>query len=524
MTVRVIPRPPRRVALVLALAGALGLSVLAGASLVLVGTPSTAVGGALVAALVAFGLYRMLAPGATEAERRIALRGLAVALMVRVVAAVTFHLVLVATDWRQYGGLFFDDEPYYDATGWAIAQSWRDGAFAAPDQVLYPFQYFVGAIYALFGHEPLAVRLCNAGIGAVLAPLAFHLCRMVLPESPRSAQVAMWIIALSPDQILWSVALMRDIQLALGSLVLALTVAAFSVSRVRLARGMLLTGLVLTFNFAMRRVLGWLQLLALACHWVVWLVQGTRGRALGSRLAAVSGMCLVAIGADVVGSRFGVGVLDVVGAIEFVQQEYFGNQRYLDRYYGSESQYALNQIRGGPTEVIPLAATLVRGTFQPSPWWLITVPNLNSTLMFLPAVSWYVLIPFWVVGAVVVPRASRHGVLVVVLALLVFVAGTAGLGVALEPVRARVPVLPLLHVLAAHALVQWSTGRLSAPSRLWLLAYAVAVAMGSLHYLVWWAQGSLEGIALAGVLGLSAATLLHWVLGRRRAWAADSVT
>jgi hypothetical protein len=320
----------------------------------------------------------------------------------------------------------------------------------------------------------------------------------------------MWVVALAPDSILWSVALMRDVQLALGMVALVFLVVTLESRPAAIVWNASRAVGILVFNFMMRPVLGWLQLLGLAVYGVLWVSPGGR-RALPHRLMVVVVVLLVALGTDLIGSMLGHRVIHFFDAADYIREQYFENQQYLDRYYSGNSQYALNQFRGGLLEPVAVVASLVRGTLQPSPLWVITVGNFSTVVWFLPAIAWYLVVPFAVLGIFLVPRAAgRAGVLVACVVVATYVAGTAGLGAALEPIRARVPVLPLVQVLAAYAFIRWREGALATPGRLWLVAYTGAVAIGGLHYLVWSARGSLRGMVLAVMLGALTALAVHW--------------
>lgn len=500
--VRAAVHPARVQGLIVALACAVG------ALLVLAQRSTMIVAGIATAATLALVLRGLLLPLGDAEDRRDAARGLWAAFAIRVVVALGLHATLAMVGWRGYEGLFFDDEPYYDGSAWAIARGWRGDVAGVAEQALYPFTYFVAAVYTLFGHEPAIARVFNAAVASVIAPAAYHVCRALFPESRRTARVAMWIVVLSPDVVLWSVALMRDIQMALAMIVLLHAVVAMESRPATVPRYGIVGLLALVFNILSRRVLGWVQLALLAVYAVTGVVR-RRQPALAGKVAIMAGLLLIAVGAHFVVDQFGYAPASLDEAIAFVQQQYVENERYLDRYYGGEARYALSQVSADPTALWPMLVLLARGTFQPSPWWAITVGDGSSLLMFLPGVAWYVLTPFWVIGAVLVLR-HRTGVLLALLGVTTFVIGTTGWSAALEPIRARVPVLPLLYVMAALGLVRWREGAIGQWGRLWLVGYVGAVSAWSLHYLVWSAHGSMVTMAGSVTLGLAASLTLWW--------------
>src|SRR5712692_9449370 len=144
-------------------------SIGAGTAIVLCDTVPYFILGLGSATLLAFLLKWFILPTSGDAQDCAEVsKGFLVALGLRIAFAFVFHGLLVVTDWKRYEIFFFDDEPYFDQIGWALAQDWHRGEFVWLDQGTYPFVYFVAAIYYLYGHQPLLVRIFNAALGAVI--------------------------------------------------------------------------------------------------------------------------------------------------------------------------------------------------------------------------------------------------------------------------------------------------------------------------------------------------------------------
>lgn len=102
------------------------------------------------------------------------------------------------------------------------------------------FIWFLGGVYALFGHSYLLARFLLAVISATYAPLTFLICRRVFNQG--AAILSAFIVALYPPFILYSVALMTE-HIFIALLLLAVYALVCSVSDERRFGWIVLAGL-----------------------------------------------------------------------------------------------------------------------------------------------------------------------------------------------------------------------------------------------------------------------------------------
>ncbi len=128
------------------------------------------------------------------------------ALIFAAALALRLGLVLATRDL----GIALDDMFQYDALAESIrtgqGYTWYSGiptAFRAP---LYPL--FLAAIYTLFGHRFLAVRIIQAIMGACLPLVVHHIGRSVFDD--RVAKIASWTMVLYPMFMLYPLALATE--------------------------------------------------------------------------------------------------------------------------------------------------------------------------------------------------------------------------------------------------------------------------------------------------------------------------
>jgi hypothetical protein len=275
-------------------------------------------------------------------------------------------------------------------------------------------------------------------------------------------------------------------------------------NRVRRLKHVLVGAAALLFVFFMRPVLAWLALVVLAIYSLV--VMGTSVRR-GVKVSAIAALLGVVAIVGVATYQLGRGVFDASNAIGFVQDRYLANEAFLNRFDEGRSHYSGSMLSKNPYDVWSLTVSLLRGFFVPNPLWVLTVPSFDTAVMFLPGIAWYLVNPWWVLGVFLIMRARGQAAPVWLLSVGVFVAGSTGIAAAFEPVRARVPVLPLMYLLAAYAIQSYSIPAVRSRAHLVLLAYAVLVVGLESHYLL-----SIAGIDPVAIWAVVLAAVLLAVL------------
>lgn len=111
-------------------------------------------------------------------------------------------------------GFFFLDDVLYDKIGWTIAQEWKNGHFA--DLSLIPasvrpalgYFYFNAAVYYLFGHNLLLIKIFNCLLGVLTIVLIYKIAKFIYDR--RVAMIASTLTCFFPNLIFWSCFNLKD--------------------------------------------------------------------------------------------------------------------------------------------------------------------------------------------------------------------------------------------------------------------------------------------------------------------------
>ena len=93
---------------------------------------------------------------------------------------------------------------------------------------------------------------------------------------------------------------------------------------------------------------------------------------------------------------------------------------------------------------------------QPSPFWVFKEDSFYLLYQFLPGLSWYIVLPFWLWGTFhalrrITPMSSMLVIFVVLTIAMSVFSSITEYG---DPMRARVPTLPFLVLLGEYAFVK----------------------------------------------------------------------
>jgi hypothetical protein len=128
------------------------------------------------------------------------------ALALRVLLAVGLHLFVDES-------VFAPDQVGYHRVGEWLAHYWSGDVVVAPPNVegLGPRAYFyiVGALYVVFGANPLVPKLVNCLVGALLVPVVFDLGVRVTGSRLIALRTSKFV-AYFPSLVLWSALNIRD--------------------------------------------------------------------------------------------------------------------------------------------------------------------------------------------------------------------------------------------------------------------------------------------------------------------------
>lgn len=129
------------------------------------------------------------------------------------VGAVLRVLVVVFVQVLHGNFLFLDDQGY-DQVGWSLAQAWHLNTFPSPSSVEYAgtisylYYVFVAAVYFVFGHHWMVVKLVIALLSALSVPAAAAIG--ISLNGRRLGIRAAWLAALYPNAVFWGATGLKD--------------------------------------------------------------------------------------------------------------------------------------------------------------------------------------------------------------------------------------------------------------------------------------------------------------------------
>ncbi len=395
-------------------------------------------------------------------------------------------ILLIALVPRAAVAVAFDDPPtlqndagWYDFFGSQISAghgyALPDGAAMSRWPPGYP--YFLGAVYRLTGDSRTAVRLAQALLGAITAVLAAELTRRTI--SARVGLACGLLVAVLPTHVLYSSLLMSEV-LFTFLIVLAMLLAVAGGGW----RRSLLTGLVLGAAALVRG-----HAVVLAVPIVVWWLVASRIR-IADRRAAVATLSALAGGFVLMlapwtirnavqlhefqpgSTNLGITLWtgnnpDATGAVMIAPVADFEREtRDLAeperevRFDALARDAALRYIVHHPAETLALAPRKVVETYRNDrsfgSWYEpqgtgYLDPALRAWLGRLCDVYYYVLLLAAAAGMVLLLRARSSGSVLPLASLLIWsLVGVVFYG----ETRYHVPVLPLLAIPAAYAIVR----------------------------------------------------------------------
>ncbi len=422
------------------------------------------------------------------------------------------YLILLAAKWKERPGFFFDDEPFYDGVGQAIAsalQSHGDTTnillrySSTLGQSIQPgifFAWLAGITYYLFSHQPLLVRLLNALFGLWAAVVIFDIAGMVFPHVLRNSRRIFWLAGLSPFILIWSTSQMRDIEVASTTAIFLWVV---TKSLRQLKPGLLLFGgVVFVWLYYLRPFSAYMLVIALFAGLFMWaVVKIVTYKSGGKKTLGILALLAILL--------IGVGLSPLaIKEITF-----------------KASQYGVD-LSGGIASLGSLFnASLFKNLLtllQPSPFWVFKEDSFYLLYQFLPGLSWYIALPFWVWGIFhslrrITPMSWMVIVFVVLTVAMSVFSSSTNYG---DPMRARVPALPFLALFSEYALVKMrSVPLMKSPVFLFIVMTYVLLFVLGIYDLLNPYLPLISVVALVGLLCGAAVLILHIIAsfsGRKR--------
>ncbi|HKR59143.1 MAG TPA: glycosyltransferase family 39 protein [Pyrinomonadaceae bacterium] len=310
------------------------------------------------------------------------------------VAAVLVRVLLGAIIFMFNGRDFFGaDAIHYDFYGGAQLAAWNGDRYYTSLMGIYTggglagawgMVYLVAAIYGLIGHNPLAVQMVVAVMGAATAPV-IYLCAAHVFQNLRVARFSAFAVAFYPSLVLWSSQGLKD-----GPIVLFLAVAIlttlrlgekFSVKYVAILVAALF--LVLTFRFYV-----FYMIFAAVAGALVIGMQKVTATSFARQFAIVIliGLALTYMGV----TRYANVHLSFYTRLERVQASRADAATNAQSGYGQGMDVSTGE---GAIKTIPLG--LVYLLFAPFPWQL---TSLRQSITLPEMVVWWASFPLLILG------------------------------------------------------------------------------------------------------------------------------
>lgn len=290
-------------------------------------------------------------------------------------------------------GFFGGDSNSYDYWGHQLTVIWAGkGGMLSPYELHriaslsgsgWGMNYFVGAIYYVFGRNIFIAQTICGVLGAATAPAVYVLARK-LYENKRVARTAAILIAIMPAMIVWSSQLLKD-----GLVLLFLVVGTIAVLKLQEKLSILAVA-VLGICFVGILSLRFYIFYMVAVAAVGSLVVGTSGRlrTFAPRLAAllILGLGLTYFGVIRIASTDVSRVTD----LQTVQRSRLDLARSADSGFSEESDVSTPE---GALATIPVGLTFL--FLAPFPWM---AANLRQAVTIPETLLWYATIPFIISG------------------------------------------------------------------------------------------------------------------------------
>lgn len=294
------------------------------------------------------------------------------------VTGAALRVALVLAIQSLHGNFLFLDDQSYDKIGWSLAQAWSSHTFPSPASyeyagtLSYLYYVFVAAVYFVFGHHWVVLKVVASLLSALSIPAAGAVGGALGGRG--LANRAAWLAALYPNAIFWGATGLKDGPLA----TLLLAMVAIALRPMTMKRLTAATAII-AVCFLCRPVLGIVCLAVL----VIPIAKLTRGHLHGHRSSARAGTRIAVL-------FFGVPVLALVSIIAAA--------RYVNLLKATLAGDSALSLGTGPVTVSfrPPAVGSLRSLLGPFPWafgagtdtvYRALDPGMVVWILMLPAVA-----------------------------------------------------------------------------------------------------------------------------------------
>ncbi len=367
------------------------------------------------------------------------------------------RLVAVLAVQALHGNFLFLDDQGYDQIGWSLAQAWSSHTFPSPASYAYAgtlsylYYLLVAAVYFVFGHYWLLVKVVAALLSALSVPAAAAVGNAL--DGRRLAVRAGWLTALYPTAVFWGATGLKDGLLT----ALLLAMAAIALRPLTMRRLAAATA-VIAVSFLTRPVMGIVCLAML----VIPAAQLVRGR-LQDEGPSARGGARIAV-------RFvGLPVLALVSV--------FLAARYVHLLKSTLAGDTALSLGSGPVTVSfsPSVVDGLRSLLGPFPWSFGPATETVYRSLYPGTVLWILMLPAVALGCWELVRRGSWAAKGVVVSALAYLYLYAAVFQNEGFFRQRYTVEILLLVAGLYAFVrrpQWA--------RAWTAAGVCVVGVGAL--------------------------------------------
>jgi glycosyltransferase involved in cell wall biosynthesis/O-antigen/teichoic acid export membrane protein len=294
------------------------------------------------------------------------------------VTGAVVRVITVLAVQALHGSFLFLDDQGYDQIGWSLAQAWSRHTFPSPASYAYAgtlsylYYVLVAAVYYVFGHHWVVLKVVAALLSALSVPAAAAVGDAL--GGRRLAVRAAWLAALYPNAVFWGTTGLKDGPLT----ALLLAMAAIALRPLTMRRLAAATALV-AIGFMSRPVLALVCLVIM----VVPVVRLLRGRLRGPGAVVPAGTRIPVL-------FVGLPVLVLVSVLLAA--------RYVHLLKSTLAGDASLSLGSGPVTVsfTPSATSMLRSLLGPFPWafnpgtdtvYRALYPGMIVWILMLPAVA-----------------------------------------------------------------------------------------------------------------------------------------
>jgi 4-amino-4-deoxy-L-arabinose transferase-like glycosyltransferase len=280
-----------------------------------------------------------------------------------------------------FADTFWGDSSTYDYGGYLLSLSWSGETFVVPHAVRavsgWGFQYFVGAIYLVFGRNQLLVQFLNGTIGGLSVLVIYAIAKHLF--DPKAARWAALFMAFFPQMIFWSCAMYKD-----PSILFCIALCMYAVLKLRER---------FTFAHISLFVASSLALMTLRFYIFYMVAFATLGTFLFAQRRGLFGSLLaqIALVAVFIGAiTFGVRTETIEEQTSYFDLEKIQTARMGQTMLGKSAFSGEIDVSTPTGALAALPVGLAYLLFAPFPW---AISGLRQVLTLPETLAWYALMP-----------------------------------------------------------------------------------------------------------------------------------